>query len=393
MAWTDITKPAVGDPTKKQAFADAVIDDLTHLKVGFDTLMGLAGVRNGSFENDSDSDGIPDNWARTLYTGGSFALDTTTPAHGDTAIKFTRALGVGNGGGYIQTEDYFEVSPQRVVFAQWQHKVSAAGLKDRVEFYWFKADKTASTTPSTTIHESTANPTAWRHQMGGSLPPSDARFAKIRITGGFTDTNVAGDSYWDDVRVLTDLPAFSGRRRTFTASGTFRPPTGTNLVLAIVVGGGGGGAGGTSGTIGGGGGGGAAVAIQLVPVVAGSDYTVTIGAGGAGGASGADGADGGATTFGGITAAGGIKGLLAGQAGGAGGATTTDVYGFAGGTGGNGSGGDGGRGGDSDGRGQDFGGTADNGTAPGSGGSGGLGTGGGGNSGEAGENGQVVILY
>jgi hypothetical protein len=72
------------------------------IKDNFDYLYSAIGSTgqapvNGSFEIDSDADGIPDNWARGLYSGGSAAHDATTPFHGAKAYKFSRAAGAGNG--------------------------------------------------------------------------------------------------------------------------------------------------------------------------------------------------------------------------------------------------------------------------------------------------------
>src|SRR3990172_70961 len=53
-------------------------------------------IVNASFEDDTTGDGIPDNWTRTLYTGGTFTLDTTDSFNGSKCIKFDS---VGTGGG------------------------------------------------------------------------------------------------------------------------------------------------------------------------------------------------------------------------------------------------------------------------------------------------------
>lgn len=319
MAWSNITKPSVGDPTKKQAFADAVIDDLTYLKSAVDSLGAKSLIKNGSFEIDADADSIPDNWTRTTYTGGTFAIETAAPIHGAKAIKFTRASGAGNGGGYIES-DYFEVTENRPLALRWQHYCSAAGLKDRVEVFWFTAAKAACATASTTIYESTANPTAWTVQAASAGPPSTARFAKVRITGGYTDTDVAGSSYWDDVEIaqieLLD-------KIEFRTPGTLRwtaPRSGP--VRVTVVGGGGGGGGALAGT-GPAGGGGGGCGRSIVQVVASTVYAIVVGAGGAGGSSGngAAGAQSYFNTAGTVQGAGGSGGSGAdGGTGGAGGA-------------------------------------------------------------------------
>lgn len=92
-------------------------------------------------------------------------------------------------------------------------------------------------------------------------------------------------------------------KKLFTSSGSWTCPAGITAVFAIGAGAGGGGCGGGSGGgsgagSGGAGGGGALQQIFYVPVVPGTTYTITIGAGGAGGTAGSSGFSGAATTFG-----------------------------------------------------------------------------------------------
>ncbi|MDX1491610.1 MAG: DUF6701 domain-containing protein [Pseudohongiellaceae bacterium] len=99
---------------------------------------------------------------------------------------------------------------------------------------------------------------------------------------------------------------------TFTAGGTFTPPTGVSSVDVIVLGGGGGGGSGNASGRGGGGGAGR-LEQQTVAVSAGVGVAVTVGTGGGGGSGGAQGSQGGASSFGAVSALGG---------GGGGGGTT-----------------------------------------------------------------------
>ncbi len=128
----------------------------------------------------------------------------------------------------------------------------------------------------------------------------------------------------------------------FTESGAWICPEGITEVFISICGGGGGGGGasGTASYCGGGGGGGGSQAYlkKKITVVPGTEYTITIGAGGNGGAGGTspgDGGDGGATSFSSLlTAAGGKGGKRAtssssyrgngGDAGGSGGARGGD---------------------------------------------------------------------
>lgn len=176
----------------------------TKIKDNFDYLYSAVGSLeqlpvNGSLEIDSDSDGTPDNWTAYTYTGGSKAYDTTTPFHGAKAIKFTRALGVSNGGGYLET-GYLEINEALSFLVKWASKSSAAGVKNIVKVRYFTAAK-VDLSSDEDIFTSTSNPSSWTQYTRFAIPPATARYCKVRFIGGYTDTNVAGDIYFDDIRI------------------------------------------------------------------------------------------------------------------------------------------------------------------------------------------------
>lgn len=314
--WTDIDKPNAGDPTTK-AFADAVVDDLTELH-GLLGSATLAAAANGSFENDTDNDTYPDSWTFAQLTNGAGALDATDSSHGGQSFKFTRSLGVGNGGGTLTSEDYFEVSPNRNLLIQWQMKCSVTNLRCKVDVKFYTRALALVSTSS--VYNSNANPTSWTIKSGIVTPPATAYYAKLVITGGDTSPNVAGNAWFDDVIIL----AYSYERVhewEISASGTYvwvAPFTG--IVEYSLYGAGGGGGGGTGGGDPGGGGGGGGCCQGLSSVTSGTAYTIVVGNGGAGGGTGVNGTAGTATTFNSISAGGGGGGVSGGAAtGGAGG--------------------------------------------------------------------------
>lgn len=344
-----ITKPSIGDPTKK-TLADAIIDALAAAEVDIAAIVGERLVTNGSFEVDSDSDGFPDQWTRTLYTGGAFALvsDTGTganSAHGLKAIKFTHPGGGGNGGGQIQThaDTFIEVTPNRSYWLSWMNKNSVAGLTNSVEILGYDATETQLYTHQ--IYTATTVPTSWKlFRAHFDIADPLVRYIKIRFKCGETSASTAGDVYIDNVQ----LQQMTCQRVEFTAPGTFKwkaPDDVRVIELDLFGGGGGGGSSNGSGTGGGGGGGGAHCYAQ-VAVTPGVSYDITIGAGGAGGDSGSSGVGTGgasttitigATTY---TAGGGTAGTRgsSGGAGGAGGTATNGDVNTSGTSGGSGTG-------------------------------------------------------
>lgn len=207
MPWTTISKPAVGDPTRKTAFADAVIDNFAYLKSVSDTVLSSTAILNGSFESDTDADGVPDSWTFTPYTGGTKTHDSTDQRHGQYSFKMTSPGGASNGGGILQSSEFFEVSPLGLFSLSWFLKSSDAGVKNEVVALWYKSDQTASATPSTTLYsEATANPTSWAQFTSSAVPPADARYAKLQLIGCKNDDVTAGSTWFDGVEAIR-IPA------------------------------------------------------------------------------------------------------------------------------------------------------------------------------------------
>jgi hypothetical protein len=180
------------------------------VKDNFDYLYGIASsfvgsgiVPNGSFEVDSDNDGVPDNWALNLYPGGSAAFSTANPAHGSQSWKFVHPGGSGNGGGYLDSAyiECFEYTRYIIGFIHW---ASNAAMKNQVIVRWYDKDKLFLS--SDTVYSSTSNPTNRFIFLRGARAPNNATFLKIRVAGGYTDTNQAGSAYFDGITLDKFLP-------------------------------------------------------------------------------------------------------------------------------------------------------------------------------------------
>jgi hypothetical protein len=299
MSYTVITKPTVGDPTELETI-QTVIDDLDFLNgvgaaVG-NTANGTPILINSSFEIDGDLDGKPDNWTETLLAGGNFLMDISAGNfyHGKTAIKITAPGGGGNGGGYIQNNDFYPISPGISYYLRFFTKSSDVTMINKVEIFWFQNNQSASgITPSTIIwSDSTTNPASWTLKAGMATPPSDAAYLQVRLTGGNTGSPAAS-TWYDGVELFK--PVWHNKLVYFSANGSW---TVTDDVMSITIDGVGAGGGGSSGAAvngGGGGGGGAANSIQI-DVIPGDVIGITIGVAGAAGTGlGANGGNGGST--------------------------------------------------------------------------------------------------
>src|SRR5262245_3176518 len=197
MPWISLTKPAQGDATKK-SFADGIVDDLNFLFNRLSAVNALT-VPNNSFEADNDADHLPDGSTRTPHTGGSFSLTgaglaDTECRHGRRAIKFVSPGGSGNGGGYIDTDDFLECTPLLPLVVSFLHKASAATMRNKVDILFFDASQISVST--VTVYSSITNPTSWSRFLVTAAVPATARYFKIRLIGGENTTTVAGSAYF-----------------------------------------------------------------------------------------------------------------------------------------------------------------------------------------------------
>lgn len=194
MAWDaiDSNEIEVGDPITAEL--------MTKIKGNMDYLYGQTGAQlgipNGSFEIDSDADGVADSWSSTAYTGGTVSLDTTTPAHGATAVKMVHPGGASNGGGYYES-DYIECSEEVDEIISMIHWATAAGMENKVVLYFHDEDKIYLSYDI--IYNSTSNPTTETLLLLGFTPPATARYFKVRLIGGSPDIDVAGTAYFDRI--------------------------------------------------------------------------------------------------------------------------------------------------------------------------------------------------
>lgn len=321
-----ITVPNQGEATKQPLIA-AIINATTEAQATANAALVYATILNGSFETDSDANGIPDNWERTLQTAGAFVLDTTS-AHGAYAAKFTSIGGGGNGGGYLQSADFFEVSPVRFLSVSWLLKSSVAGVKNIVAVRWYSAASEGSYISTTTLwSEDTNNPTSFTEFTMGTKPPSTARFAKLVLTGCDSSDATAGSTWFDGVR----CGELSVKKYVeFTTAGTHSfIATTTSCWVELIAGGGGGAGGGDVGGTGGSGGTSGQYAYKFITgLTVGQSYSVVVGSGGAGDTGAGNGATGGDSTFNSTTciAKGGPGGNFNGTASSLAAAGTGDEY-------------------------------------------------------------------
>lgn len=156
-------------------------------------------IANGSFEIDSDGDGVPDNWTAT--TQGTVALDATDARHGSKCYKFTSA---GSGGGYI-TSDFFEVSENNTYSIIFSVKSSVADIRNLVTISWYDLDQVIiAGSPVTVWDDSATNPTSWTEKRFSVTPATGACYAKLIMYGCHSSDGTAGNTKYDYVRMYAN---------------------------------------------------------------------------------------------------------------------------------------------------------------------------------------------
>ena len=167
--------------------------------------MSSSEIPNGSFEIDSDSDGIPDEWERGLYPGGEGGYDSGESAHGARSYRFVHPGGRGNGGGYLES-GLFPASRLFFPPVRFACKASAAGIKVACVIRCYDAGK--AFLGEREVYASVSNPTAWSLVVVTNVSgvPGGTEFVKVRLIGGKDDTDAAGTVWFDAVGV-EGLPA------------------------------------------------------------------------------------------------------------------------------------------------------------------------------------------
>ncbi len=187
----------------------------------FDDIYGILAsfridqIKNGSFEACSLGDGkTPDNWDVSDYPGGSHSLDSSNPQVGKYALAFVHPGGVGNGGGYAET-DYYDCSTKlapntKLLTFSWWHKCNNSVMKNLFYVRFYDKDKIWISDEILWCNLDTGalgSAATYRWYCGTIMPPSNAIYYKLRIVGGESSVNQAGTSWFDDIQKLDARPS------------------------------------------------------------------------------------------------------------------------------------------------------------------------------------------
>lgn len=242
---------------------------------------------NGSFELDTDGDGIPDGWTYSGLAAG--AVNASVVGHGAKSFAIN---GAANKTGTLAMTtlqpckgDNIYQDGEMMGLHFW-HYTSSAANDDTITVEWYDKDGASLASASTVWAWNVANTSMagqWAQFFAPLVPHSGARFFRLRLIGN-TAGGGTGISYFDGLGI--DTVTFKRRCDFFYAGSAAQAerawtcPIGVTVVRITAVGGGGGGGNVNADPSMGGGGGAGGTVVSLVPVVPGTSYKIKVGAGG-----------------------------------------------------------------------------------------------------------------
>jgi hypothetical protein len=182
-------------------------------------------LRNGSFESNGDG------WTISTYTGGSSGFNTANHIDGAKALALT-STSTSNGGGQAINGQFITVTGGEAIELDLAIKASVANVSSRVEAIWY--DNAQGQISTTTMYDVVNTPTANTRLQIGAAAPSNARFCKVRVTGGVPGVGSAtGTVYFDGLRLCKGPVAEPG---SYVSSPSVSGSTySTSLVLVAEI--------------------------------------------------------------------------------------------------------------------------------------------------------------
>jgi len=151
--------------------------------------IGANYLRNGSAESDEAG------WTATDYSGGSHAISSSQYIHGIKSFSFTSTV-LANGGGWRESNEYIPVGGSEYLSVGVWRWASVANVSSKAELVWYDNAKAQISTSS--IFSDTNTPTSATVVQTGIQSPSNARYVRMRITGGVPGSGSAtGTVYFD----------------------------------------------------------------------------------------------------------------------------------------------------------------------------------------------------
>lgn len=184
-------------------------------------------IRNGSFEDGTQG------WTFTDFTGGSHSISTATRHHGAQSASITSTV-LANGGGTALSNEFIACSEAWEVLFQIIRSASGANVSSKAEVIWY--DNTQAQISASTIYSDASTPTSGTMARAQVTAPANARFFKVKLTGGVPATGAAtGTIFFDGINV-TDWNVAQSFLKTATASGSSVQGSGVGFAYTLTGG-------------------------------------------------------------------------------------------------------------------------------------------------------------
>lgn len=218
-----------------------IIDDYLNLDPNAaDTVaQGFNLVDNGSFETDTLSDGQPDSWTISPYSGSAVAITESVVTDGTKALEFNTA-GVATGGG-TATSIKFPVTEGSIVSVAFSFYATNATTLNTFQIKWYDQDDALQSTSTVTMPASGSVPTSWTRYFEDITVDAAGTQGEVILTGiSSGGSNLTSKAYFDGITItnanlatLTTTQTLTNKTLTSPAitSPTINGQTGYGMVI------------------------------------------------------------------------------------------------------------------------------------------------------------------
>lgn len=227
---TELTNPVTLDSAgTKEIWYDVKVDIREKTSAGVlirDTLnldpnasqasvQGFNLAQNGSFEIDSNSDGQPDNWTISPYTGSAIAITNDVVTDGVEALEFN-TTGAGTGGG-TATSAKFPVTEGTICSLAFSFYATHATTTNVFQIKWYDEDDVLQSTSTVTMPASGSVPTSWTSYTEDITADAAGTQGEIVLTGiSSGGSNLSSKAYFDGIKITNADLATMNTTQTLT---------------------------------------------------------------------------------------------------------------------------------------------------------------------------------
>jgi len=216
---------------REVTFEGALIRDTLNLDPNASqaSVQGFNLAQNGSFEVDSTSDGQPDNWTITPYTGSAIAITNDIVTDGVAALEFNTS-GAGSGGG-IATSAKFPVTEGTICSVFFSFYATNATTLNTFSIYWYDHLDVLLSISTVTMPASGSVPTSWTSYSEDITAHASATQGEVVLAGiASGGSNKESKAYFDGIKVINSDLATLNTTQTLTNKTLTSPTINTPVI-------------------------------------------------------------------------------------------------------------------------------------------------------------------